>query len=69
MLDQWLSRLSPLENYLIAVPTLVLGAILLVGGIILLFEPRKLTDSEKVAAIRKVLERADHIDTPRTPTT
>ena len=70
-MGQWLSNLSPLAIYLIAAPAIMLGAILLLGGIILLLEPRKMSDSEKLAAIKKVLERADQIDHPRrdgTPT-
>jgi hypothetical protein len=39
----------------------MLGAILFFGGIILLLEPRKMSDAEKLAAIKKVLERADEI--------
>ena len=49
----------------------MLGVILLVGGIILLLEPRKMSNSEKLAAIKKVLERADQIGHTRrdgTPT-
>lgn len=70
-MDQWLSNLSPLEIYMIAAPAVMLGAILLFGGIILLFEPRRMSDSEKLAAIKKVLERVDEIDHTRdgTPTT
>jgi hypothetical protein len=60
-MDLWLSNLSPLESYLIAGTALMLGAILFFGGIILLLEPRKMSDAEKLAAIRKVLERADEI--------
>jgi hypothetical protein len=70
-MGQWLSNLSPLAIYLIAAPAIMLGAILLLGGIILLLEPRKMSDSEKLAAIKKVLERADQIDHTRrngTPT-
>ena len=58
-MDQWLSNLPPYEVYLIAVPAVMLGAILLVGGIILLLERRKMSDAEKLAAIKKVLDRAD----------
>ena len=64
-MDPWLSDLSPLATYLIAAPAIMLGAILLLAGIILLFEPRKMSDSEKLAAIKKVLERADQIDHTR----
>jgi hypothetical protein len=66
-MDQLLSNLSPLEVYLIAALAVMLGAILLVGGIILLFEPRKMSDAEKLAAIKKVLERADDIDNTHRP--
>ena len=58
-MDQWLSGLSPLAIYLITAPAIMLGAIFLFGGIILLLEPRKMSDSEKLAAIKEVLERAD----------
>ena len=67
-MDQWLSNLSPLAAYLIAASAIMLGAIFLCGGIILLLEPRKMSDSEKLAAIKKVLDRADeqlgHTHTP-----
>ena len=36
----------------------MLGAILFLGGIILLLEPRDKNDAEKLAAIRKALEKA-----------
>jgi hypothetical protein len=58
-MEQWLSSLSPLAIYLITAPAIMLGAIFLFGGIILLLEPRKMSDSEKLAAIKEVLERAD----------
>jgi hypothetical protein len=45
-MDQWLSNLSPFETHLIAIPAVMLGAILFLGGIILLFEPRKKNDAE-----------------------
>ena len=35
----------------------MLGSILLLAGIILLLEPRKKTDAETLAEIRKALER------------
>jgi hypothetical protein len=57
-MDQWLSNLSPFETYLIAVPAIMLGSILFLGGIILLLEPRKSNDAETLAAIRKALEKA-----------
>jgi hypothetical protein len=58
MLGEWLSNLSPLETYLIAVPAIMLGSILFLGGIILLLEPRNKNDAETLAAIRKDLEKA-----------
>ena len=58
-MEQWLSNLSPIETYLIAVPAVMLGSVLLVGGIVLLFEPRTMSDAEKLEAIRKLLERVD----------
>jgi hypothetical protein len=57
-MDQWLSNLSPFETYLIAVPAIMLGWILFLGGIILLLEPRKRNDAETLVAIRKALEKA-----------
>ena len=51
------SDLSPFETYLVCIPAIVLGSILLLGGIILLLEPRKKTDAETLAEIRKALER------------
>ena len=64
-MDQWLSNLSPWATYLIAASAIMLGAIFLLGGIILLLERRKMSDSEKLAAIKKVLDRADeHSATP-----
>ena len=58
-MDEWLSNLSPWATYLIAASAIMLGAIFLLGGIILLLERRKMSDSEKLAAIKKVLDRAD----------
>ena len=52
-MEQWLSNLSPIETYLIAVPAVMLGSVLLVGGIVLLFEPRTMSDAEKLAAIKE----------------
>ena len=73
-MDQWLSNLSPLATYLIAAAAIMLGAIFLIGGIILCSEPRKRSDSEKLAANKKVLDHADEKlghagggSTPRTP--
>ena len=45
-MDQWVSNLSPFEVYLIAAPAIMLGAILFLGGIILLLEPRNKNDAE-----------------------
>ena len=57
-MDQWLSNLSPFETYLIAMPAIMLGSILFLGGIILLLEPRKKDDAETLTEIRKALEVA-----------
>ena len=54
----WVSNLSPFEVYLIAAPAIMLGAILFLGGIILLLEPRNKNDAEKLAEIRRALEKA-----------
>ena len=44
----------------------MLGSIFLFGGIILLIQPRKrMSDAEKLAAIKKVLDQADEIDRTR----
>ena len=56
-MGEWLSNLSPWEIYLIAAPSVMLGAILFVGGIILLLEPRIKNDAATLEAIRKELER------------
>jgi hypothetical protein len=40
-MDEWLSNLSPWATYLIAASAIMLGAIFLLGGIILLLERRK----------------------------
>ena len=57
-MDQWLSNLSPFETYPIAMPAIMLGSILFLGGIILLLEPRKKNDADTLAEIRKALEVA-----------
>jgi hypothetical protein len=57
-MDQWLPNLSPFETYLIAIPAIMLGSILFLGGIILLLESRKKNDAETLVAIRKALEKA-----------
>jgi hypothetical protein len=54
----WFSNLSPFEAYLIAVPTIMLGSILFLGGINLLLERRTKNDAETLAAIRRDLEKA-----------
>ena len=36
----WLLNLPPFEVYLIAIPAIMVGSILLVGAIVLLFESR-----------------------------
>ena len=41
----WLLNLPPLEGYLIAIPAIMVGSILLVGAIVLLFEPRRDDDA------------------------
>jgi hypothetical protein len=50
-MDQWVSKLSPFEVYLIAAPAIMLGVILFLGGIILLLEPHNENDAEKLAAL------------------
>jgi hypothetical protein len=57
-MGQWLSNLLPWEIYLIAAPSVMLGAILFFGGIILLLEHEKKNDAETLEAIRKALEKA-----------
>ena len=42
----WLLNLPPFEGYLIAIPAIMVGSILLVGAIVLLFEPRHNGDSD-----------------------
>jgi hypothetical protein len=39
-MNQWLLNLPVLESYLIAIPAIMAGSILLLGGIVLLLEPR-----------------------------
>jgi hypothetical protein len=57
-MDQYLSNLSPFETYLIAMPAIMFGSILFLGGIILLLETRKKNDAETLEAIKKALEKA-----------
>ena len=42
----WVLNLPPLEAYLIAIPAIMVGSILLVGAIVLLFEPRRNGNSD-----------------------
>lgn len=42
----WLLNLPPFEGNLVAIPAIMVGAILLVGAIVLLFEPRHDDDSD-----------------------
>jgi hypothetical protein len=44
-MNQWLANLSPFEVYLIAVPSIMLGSILFLGGIIRLLEHRNGDDA------------------------
>ena len=39
-MKQWLLNMPVLESYLIAIPAIMVGSILLLGGIVLLLEPR-----------------------------
>jgi hypothetical protein len=50
-------QLSPLERYLLGIPAIMLGAILFLGGIICLLEPRYKNDEERRAAIREQMRR------------
>jgi hypothetical protein len=54
---QSLSNFSSFGMYLFAIPAIMLGSILFLGGIILLLEPRNKNDAETLAEIRKALER------------
>jgi hypothetical protein len=51
-------RLPALVRYLIAIPAIMLGSILFLGGIILLLETRYKTDAERLAAIREQIRRS-----------
>jgi hypothetical protein len=42
----WILNLPPLESYLIAIPAIMVGSILLVGAIVLLLEPRHDNDGD-----------------------
>ena len=54
---QSLSNFSSFEMYLFAIPAIMLGSILFLGGIVFLLEPRNESDAETLAEIRKALER------------
>ena len=54
---QSLSNFSSFGMYLFAIPAIMLGSILCLGGIILLLEPRNKNDAETLAEIRKALQR------------
>lgn len=45
-MTHWLLSLPPLESYLIAIPAIMVGSILLVGAIVLLLEPRHDNDGD-----------------------
>jgi hypothetical protein len=45
-MNEWLLSLPPFEGYLIAIPAIMVGSILLVGAIVLLFERRNKNDSD-----------------------
>ena len=45
-MNHWLLSLPPLESYLIAIPAIMVGSILLVGAIVLLLEPRHDNDGD-----------------------
>jgi flagellar biosynthesis GTPase FlhF len=49
--------LPALLRYLIAIPAIMLGGILFLGGIILLLEPRYKTEAERLEAIREQIRR------------
>ena len=49
-----LSNFSSFEMYLFAIPAIMLGSILFLGGIVLLLDK---SDAETLAEIRKALER------------
>jgi len=46
---QSLSNFSSFEMYLFAIPAIMLGSILFLGGIVLLLEPRNKSDAETLA--------------------
>ena len=46
-MNEWLLGLPPFEAYLVAIPAIMVGAILLVGGIVLLFEGRDRSDANR----------------------
>jgi hypothetical protein len=43
---QWLTNLPPYETYLIAVPSIMLGSVLLVWAIVSMFESRDENDGD-----------------------
>jgi hypothetical protein len=45
-MNQWLLNLPPFESYLIAIPAIMVGSVLLVGAIVLLFEPHDESDGD-----------------------
>lgn len=49
-MNQWLLNLPAYESYLIAIPAIMVGSVLLVGAIVLLFEPHD--ESERDARHR-----------------
>ena len=50
---QSLSNFSSFEMYLFAIPAIMLGSILFLGGIVLLLEPRNESDAETLAEIKE----------------
>ena len=65
---QSLSNFSSFEMYRFAIPAIMLGSILFLGGIVLLLEPRNESDAETLAEIRKALEcRGDELGNDTRP--
>jgi hypothetical protein len=46
-MNQWLQNLPAFETYLIAIPAILVGSILLIGGIVLLLETRHENDGSQ----------------------
>jgi hypothetical protein len=46
-MNEWLLSLPPFEAYLVAIPAIMVGAILLVGGIVLLLEGQDRDDANR----------------------